>query len=84
MLKMYSVSLAAGVLAGAIYALLGVNSPAPPIIALAGLLGMQIGEHVLPLIKRVKNGEPVSLLWFRHAYHHRIDHNPGSSDDKSP
>jgi len=31
MLKTYSVSLAVGVLAGVIYAVLDVNSPAPPI-----------------------------------------------------
>ena len=44
-MKPYLVSLAVGVLAGALYALLRVRSPAPPVIALVGLLGMLIGEQ---------------------------------------
>ncbi|MCM1965885.1 DUF1427 family protein [Streptomyces sp. G1] len=35
-----------GLLAGALYFLLGVPSPAPPWAALAGLLGILAGEHV--------------------------------------
>ncbi|AWP35153.1 DUF1427 family protein [Pantoea sp. PNT01] len=37
------VSLAAGVLIGLLYGLLKVRSPAPPAIALLGLLGMLLG-----------------------------------------
>jgi XapX domain-containing protein len=44
-MKPYLVSLAVGVLVGGIYALLRVRSPAPPVIALVGLLGMLIGEQ---------------------------------------
>ena len=44
-MKPYLVSLAVGLLAGAIYALLRVRSPAPPVIALVGLLGMLAGEQ---------------------------------------
>ncbi|XXN66714.1 DUF1427 family protein (plasmid) [Enterobacter ludwigii] len=84
MLKSYSVSLAVGILAGLIYAVLDVNSPAPPIIALVGLLGMQIGEHLIPLIKRLVNGQPVNLHWFRHEYHHKIGDNTPPSGDKTP
>jgi XapX domain-containing protein len=43
--KPYLVSLAVGLLAGAMYALLRVRSPAPPVIALVGLLGMLAGEQ---------------------------------------
>jgi XapX domain-containing protein len=43
------VSLAIGVLVGGLYALLRVRSPAPPVVALAGLLGMLIGEQGLGL-----------------------------------
>lgn len=39
------ISLAAGVLIGLIYALLKVRSPAPPALALIGLLGMLAGEQ---------------------------------------
>lgn len=38
------ISLAAGVLIGLIYALFNVRSPAPPAVALVGLLGMIIGS----------------------------------------
>lgn len=44
--KPYAVSLAVGLLVGVLYALLNTRSPAPPIIALLGLLGMLIGESV--------------------------------------
>lgn len=44
-MKPYIVSLAVGILVGAIYALLRVRSPAPPVVALAGLLGILIGEQ---------------------------------------
>lgn len=44
-------SLAMGILVGAIYAATSVKSPAPPIIALLGLLGMVIGEAGFPLLK---------------------------------
>lgn len=40
----YLISLAAGVGVGVIYGLITVRSPAPPIIALVGLLGMLAGE----------------------------------------
>ena len=40
----YLLSLALGLLVGAIYGLTAVRSPAPPIIALLGLLGMLAGE----------------------------------------
>jgi len=83
MLKTYTVSLAVGALAGFIYALLDVNSPAPPIIALLGLLGMQVGEHLIPLAKRAINRQPVNLRWFRHEYHHKIGDTPPPSGDKA-
>jgi len=81
MVKAYAVSLAAGVLAGIIYVILDVNAPAPPIVALAGLTGMQIGEHIIPLMTRLIKRQPVNLRWFRHEYHHKIGDNPPSSGD---
>ncbi len=44
----YLISLGIGLLVGALYAVLDFRSPAPPAIALVGLLGMQLGEQ-LPL-----------------------------------
>jgi len=55
----YLVSLGAGVLVGVVYSLLGVKSPAPPTIALIGLLGMLVGEQLLPVAKRIFGGHPV-------------------------
>jgi XapX domain-containing protein len=39
-------SFAAGLGVGAIYGLIRIESPAPPIIALLGLLGMVVGEQL--------------------------------------
>ncbi|MDY0871490.1 DUF1427 family protein [Dongia rigui] len=51
-MKPYLISLAVGLLVGVLYAALKVRSPAPPAIALIGLLGMLIGEQLLPLTLR--------------------------------
>jgi XapX domain-containing protein len=58
-MKPYLISLAAGILVGAIYALLNVRSPAPPTIALIGLLGILLGEQAIPLVHRLLTGRPV-------------------------
>lgn len=65
-MKLYIISLAAGLLVGVIYAVLQVRSPAPPAIALIGLLGMLIGEQVVPTVKRLAAGEPITVSWLRH------------------
>jgi XapX domain-containing protein len=52
-MKPYLVSLAAGVLVGLVYSVINVKSPAPPTIALVGLLGMLAGESVLPFVRHV-------------------------------
>jgi XapX domain-containing protein len=64
-MKLYVISLAVGILVGIIYALLQVRSPAPPAIALIGLLGMLVGEQIVPTAKRLIAGEPVTVAWFR-------------------
>ncbi|MBI2255225.1 MAG: DUF1427 family protein [Proteobacteria bacterium] len=51
-MKPYLISLAIGLAVGVLYAALKVRSPAPPAIALIGLLGMLIGEQLLPLTLR--------------------------------
>jgi XapX domain-containing protein len=63
-MKPYIVSLAVGLLVGVIYALFQVRSPAPPVIALVGLLGILVGEQLPPLVKSFmqKDTEPVSWL----------------------
>lgn len=63
-MKMYLLSLGAGILVGAIYGLINVRSPAPPVIALIGLLGILLGEQAVPLVKRLMSGAPVNVSWF--------------------
>lgn len=61
-MKPYLISLAVGLLVGIIYSLLGVRSPAPPAIALIGLLGMLVGEQVVPIAKRLASGQEMALF----------------------
>ena len=62
-MKAYLLSLGAGLLVGVIYSLLGVRSPAPPLIALVGLLGILAGEQILPLGKRLVAGSALRTAW---------------------
>ncbi len=52
-MKPYLLSLGLGLLVGLVYALSGVRSPAPPVIALVGLLGILAGEQLPSLVKAV-------------------------------
>ncbi len=52
-MKIYVVTFGAGLLAGVLYSLLGVRSPAPPVIALLGLMGILLGEQALPIARRL-------------------------------
>lgn len=47
-MKLYILSLGAGLLVGVLYNLLNVRSPAPPVVALVGLLGILLGEQLVP------------------------------------
>jgi XapX domain-containing protein len=60
-LKAYIVALAVGILVGGIYALLNVRSPAPPLVALVGLLGILLGEQVVPLGRGLLFEKPSQL-----------------------
>jgi XapX domain-containing protein len=62
-MRPYLLSLGAGILVGLVYSLLGVRSPAPPVIALVGLLGILIGEQVIPLGKQITSGAALSAAW---------------------
>ncbi|MET9515742.1 DUF1427 family protein [Streptomyces sp. NPDC002994] len=46
----YLKALLAGVLVGVLYALIRVKAPAPPVIALLGLLGMFLGQAALTVL----------------------------------
>ena len=47
----FFVSLMMGLAVGVVYGLSGVRSPAPPLIALVGLLGMVLGEQAVGMAK---------------------------------
>lgn len=62
-MKPYLLSLAVGILVGVIYALVQVRSPAPPVIALVGLLGILLGEQIPPLVRGWIRPDAVSTSW---------------------
>jgi XapX domain-containing protein len=55
-MRLYILSLGAGLLVGVVYSLLNVRSPAPPLVALVGLLGILVGEQVIPVGKQLLVG----------------------------
>ncbi|MCO5978297.1 XapX domain-containing protein [Ideonella oryzae] len=63
-MKPYLLSAAAGLLVGVIYALLNVRSPAPPVIALVGLLGILAGEQIPPLVRHLMS-RPPGVSWLQ-------------------
>ncbi|MFZ5704824.1 MAG: DUF1427 family protein [Pseudomonadota bacterium] len=61
-MRIYLLSMGAGLLAGLLYSLIGVRSPAPPAVALVGLLGILLGEQALPAAKRLFSSPERSIL----------------------
>jgi XapX domain-containing protein len=62
-MKIYLLSLGAGLLVGVIYSLLNVRSPAPPLVALVGLLGILAGEQIVPVARQLLAGEGLASAW---------------------
>lgn len=60
-MKLYLVTLGVGLLVGVIYGLLNVRSPAPPVIALVGLLGILAGEQAVPWVRKLLAREPLTV-----------------------
>jgi XapX domain-containing protein len=69
-MKIYLLSLGAGLLVGIVYSLLNVRSPAPPVVALVGLLGILVGEQVIPFAKTLINKEPAAVSWLHQIKPH--------------
>jgi XapX domain-containing protein len=83
--KIYVLSLGVGLLVGVIYGVLNVRSPAPPVIALVGLLGILLGEQLVPLAKRLVSSEPVSAAWARgQCVPHIFGQLPGKTAEQLP
>jgi XapX domain-containing protein len=59
----YLISLDAGVLVGIIYGLINVRSPAPPLVALVGVLGILVGEQIILVGKQLLAGSAYSAAW---------------------
>lgn len=59
----YLLSALTGVLVGALYGLVQVRSPAPPIVALLGLLGILVGESGVQWLR----GHPNAVASALHA-----------------
>lgn len=81
-MKPYLVALGIGLLVGALYSLLGTRSPAPPAIALLGLLGMLLGEQAVPLARQVLKGHEVIAFWKANCAA-RVTGLPPTTDDPS-
>ena len=60
-MKTYMLSLGGGILVGLIYSLLNVRSPAPPLVALIGLLGILLGEQVIPVARQMLAGGTLAV-----------------------
>jgi XapX domain-containing protein len=71
-LNQYAIALCVGLLVGAIYGTLNVRSPAPPVIALIGLLGILLGEQVVPIAKRLVSGEAITVGWLKAVCHPHV------------
>src|SRR5262249_55961573 len=77
-MRLYAFSLGAGLLVGVVYYLLNVRSPAPPVVALVGLLGMLLGEQIVPVAKHVLDGSHLAAAWRKsHATPHVFGLLPG-------
>lgn len=77
-MKLYVLSLGAGLLVGVIYSMLSVRSPAPPLVALIGLLGILIGEQIIPVSKQLRSGVAFNTACEKtQATHHVLGQLPG-------
>jgi XapX domain-containing protein len=83
-MRIYVISLAAGVLVGVIYSLLNIRSPAPPLVALIGLLGILIGEQLIPVGRHLLAGVSFQVACQRaQCAAHVLGSLPGRSASKT-
>jgi XapX domain-containing protein len=77
-MKAYVLSLLAGILVGVVYSLIGMQSPAPPLVALVGLLGILAGEQIFPVVKKMLSGANFRVAWKEeHCNQHLFGSLPG-------
>lgn len=84
-MKPYLLALAVGLLVGAIYGMLHVRSPAPPVIALVGLLGILAGEQLPSLVKQLCQRQAQTASWLgEQVKPHMFGHLPKGQHAASP
>ncbi|MFD1703464.1 XapX domain-containing protein [Methylopila henanensis] len=84
-MKMYLLSAGAGLLVGVVYSLLHVRSPAPPLVALVGLLGILVGEQIVPVGQKLVAGLSPAVAWAEaKCGAHLFGALPGRHSDASP
>ena len=80
-MRVYLLSLGAGLLVGVVYSLLNVRSPAPPVVALVGLLGILVGEQIIPMAKHMVEGSHLAAAWRQaQCTSHIFGRLPGSNE----
>ena len=62
-MTVYLLSFGAGLLVGVLYSVLNVRSPAPPVVALIGLLGILLGEQIIPVGRQMITGTSIRTAW---------------------
>ncbi|RZI56786.1 MAG: DUF1427 family protein [Rubrivivax sp.] len=82
----YVLSAAVGLLVGVLYGVLNVRSPAPPVIALVGLLGILAGEQIPPLVRHWLQRDPAQQVgWLEQKVRpHMFGEMPGCEKARSP
>ena len=84
-MKLYLASLAAGLLVGIVYSLINVRSPAPPVVALVGLLGILIGEQLVPVARQLRAGESLAAaIGLARCQDHVLGQLPGAAANAHP
>jgi XapX domain-containing protein len=84
-MRAHLISLGAGLLVGIIYSLINVRSPAPPVVALVGLLGILVGEQIPPMVRTLWQKEPMVQSWLQQVKPHMFGHLPqGSATNTQP
>jgi XapX domain-containing protein len=74
--KIYVLSLFAGILVGVIYSLLNVRSPAPPMVALIGLFAILDVEEIIHNAMSIMAKEPAVISWLHQVKPHVFGHMP--------
>ena len=80
-MKLYLISLGAGLLVGIVYSLLGVRSPAPPVVALVGLAGILVGEQIIPIVKRLADRAELARFVETECSKHVLGHLPSNREN---